>query len=64
MYEEMAIVSIALLLMFAAVGCSKNESVNSDGKKTITMWVHVSDENEEGKVYKKRVEAFNKNYAS
>ncbi|OLP66244.1 hypothetical protein BACPU_05460 [Bacillus pumilus] len=57
-------VSIALLLIFAAVGCSKNQSVNSDGKKTITMWVHVSDDSEEGKVYKNRVEAFNKKYAS
>ncbi|MCZ0874570.1 ABC transporter substrate-binding protein [Peribacillus sp. AS_2] len=61
--KKWLLVSISLLLMFAAVGCSKSESVNSDGKKTITMWVHISDENEEGKVYKKRVEAFNKNYA-
>ncbi|PAK39674.1 ABC transporter substrate-binding protein [Peribacillus simplex] len=61
--KKWLLVSISLLLMFVAVGCSKSESVNSDGKKTITMWVHISDENEEGKVYKKRVEAFNKNYA-
>ncbi|WP_148359562.1 ABC transporter substrate-binding protein [Peribacillus simplex] len=62
--KKWLVVSISLLLMFAAVGCSKSESVNSDGKKTITMWVHISDDNEEGKVYKKRVEAFNKKYSS
>ena len=28
------------------------------------MWVHVSDDSEEGKVYQKRVDAFNKKYAS
>lgn len=56
--------SLSLLLMFAVWGCNKNESANSGGKKTISMWVHVSDDNEEGKVYKKRVDAFNKKYAS
>ncbi|KWW22455.1 sugar ABC transporter substrate-binding protein [Peribacillus simplex] len=62
--KKLLFVGVSLLLMFAAVGCSNSESVDGDGKKKITMWVHVSDDNEEGKVYKKRVEAFNKEYAS
>ncbi|MFQ6581559.1 ABC transporter substrate-binding protein [Priestia megaterium] len=58
------LVGISLLLILAIAGCSKGKSVNSDGKQMITMWVHVSDDSEEGKVYKKRVDAFNKKYAS
>ncbi|NLS40485.1 sugar ABC transporter substrate-binding protein [Bacillus subtilis] len=56
--------SLSLLLMCAIWGCNKSESANSGGKKMISMWVHVSDDNEEGKIYKKRVDAFNKKYAS
>lgn len=51
--KKLMLGSLSLLLMFAVWGCNKNESVNSGGKKTISMWVHVSDDNEEGKVYKK-----------
>ncbi|MEK1831192.1 hypothetical protein AAAC51_26000 [Priestia megaterium] len=46
------LVGISLLLILAVAGCSKGKSVNSDGKQMITMWVHVSDDSEEGKVYK------------
>ncbi|MBT2572791.1 sugar ABC transporter substrate-binding protein [Bacillus sp. ISL-51] len=56
--------SLLLLLMLAMWGCSKSESANSGGKKALTIWAHVSDDNEEGKVYQKRVDAFNKKYAS
>jgi len=58
------LVGISLLLIFAVAGCGKGKSVSSDGKQMVTMWVHVSDDSEEGKVYKKRVDAFNKKYAS
>jgi fructooligosaccharide transport system substrate-binding protein len=54
----------SLLLMFAMWGCSNSKSANSQDGKTLTMWVHVSDDSEEGKVYQKRVDAFNKKYAS
>ncbi|TWM34252.1 putative ABC transporter substrate-binding protein YesO [Bacillus paralicheniformis] len=54
----------SLLLMFAMWGCSNSKSANSQDGKTLTVWVHVSDDSEEGKVYKKRVDAFNKKYAS
>lgn len=50
----------SLLLMFAMWGCSNSKSANSQDGKTLTMWVHVSDDSEEGKVYQKRVDAFNK----
>ncbi|QSG00916.1 sugar ABC transporter substrate-binding protein [Bacillus paralicheniformis] len=53
----------SLLLMFAMWGCSNSKSANSQDGKTLTMWVHVSDDSEEGKVYQKRVDAFNKKYA-
>ncbi len=52
--EEMATCKhIFITDVFLRWAARKSESVNSDGKKTITMWVHISDENEEGKVYKK-----------
>lgn len=54
----------SLLLMFAMWGCNNSKSANSQDGKTLTMWVHVSDDSEEGKVYQKRVDAFNKKYAS
>ncbi|MSN98455.1 sugar ABC transporter substrate-binding protein [Bacillus paralicheniformis] len=54
----------SLLLMFAMWGCSNSKSANSQDGKTLTVWVHVSDDSEEGKVYQKRVDAFNKKYAS
>lgn len=54
----------SLLLMFAMWGCSNSKSANSQDGKTLTMWVHVSDDSKEGKVYQKRVDAFNKKYAS
>ncbi|MCB6218276.1 ABC transporter substrate-binding protein [Bacillus paralicheniformis] len=54
----------SLLLMFAMWGCSNSKSANSQDGKMLTMWVHVSDDSEEGKVYQKRVDAFNKKYAS
>lgn len=57
-------VIFSLLLMFAMWGCSNSKSANSQDGKTLTMWVHVSDDSEEGKVYQKRVDAFNKKYAS
>ncbi|MCZ0068163.1 sugar ABC transporter substrate-binding protein [Bacillus sonorensis] len=54
----------SLLLVFAMLGCSNSKGANGQDGKTLTVWVHVSDDSEEGKVYQKRVDAFNKKYAS
>ncbi|GIN65450.1 sugar ABC transporter substrate-binding protein [Bacillus sonorensis] len=53
-----------MLLVFAMLGCSNSKGANGQDGKTLTVWVHVSDDSEEGKVYQKRVDAFNKKYAS
>jgi len=61
-----------LVLLFNLIGCSEKTTSNNasnsgdeelqeteEGLIELTMWVHVTDETDEGKVYAERAEAFN-----
>ncbi len=52
---------VLFLLIITACG-KKNETVNKDGAKIIRVWVHIAGDTLEGKAYKTRAEAFNKEF--
>jgi fructooligosaccharide transport system substrate-binding protein len=60
----LSIVSLLLVLVVAFAGCGKSNNnstttTEDQGEVTLNMWVHVTDETDEGKIYKQRIDAFN-----
>ncbi|MBP2058830.1 fructooligosaccharide transport system substrate-binding protein [Lactobacillus colini] len=55
---KLGLAMLASVSAFALAGCGNKQSSNND--KNITMWVHISDEDPEGKALAQNIKEFNK----
>lgn len=62
--KKMAAIFLLLTmpLVLTACGGEKEMGTSTNGETKLKMWVHISDDTLEGKAYKQRAEAFNKEY--
>lgn len=57
---KLGVAAIATVAALSLTGCSNNSQSGSSNNKNVTMWVHISNTDPEGKALQKNINDFNK----